>query len=346
MENTTQYGEGLYFGMPDEVYHSLPMLSASGLKNLLISPVDFYYRSWLNVNKQEREDTEAMIIGRAYHKRILEGRRAFYDSYCAEFEAQDGCLRTIEDLKIALSSVGVSGESKWKKPDWIRACQSYLPDAKILDVEKQRYDEMTNGKTQLSALLIERIEIAAAMIEKHPQLGKCITGGFPEVTVIWQSEDLWFKARFDYLKPRAIIDLKTFTNAQNKPVDAAIYGAMANQKYHIQAAHYLNAAGRASGFAKTGEVFGGNPSAEWLEALSETEEHDFYFLFQQKGTAPLARGKKFGRGSMFACGQVSIQKAVELFRQYYAVYGDGVWVDNEDITAFDDTLFPPWSVEI
>ena len=364
------YAEGIYFGMPEDEYHALPMLSASGIKNILISPTDFYYRSWLNHDRNEdMEDTQAMVIGRAYHKRILEGKEIFDRLYCPSFEAPSDCLVTIDDMKSALSDRGHSGKSTWKKADWILACRTYMPDVKILEIEKQIYDAQTNGRIQLSPELISRIELAAAMIEKHPQLSKCFSGGYAEVTVIWQDDGIWFKARFDYLKPRAISDLKTFSNMQNKPVDLALYGAMGNMKYHIQAAHYLNAGDKAIQFAKrsiasnnTGEgrfVFAytsiGNGLVSYTAAphlgdfcakLANTEQHDFFFVFQQKGIAPLARGKKFERGSMYACGQASIEMSVRLFKKYYAIYGEDIWVDEQDITSFDDALFPPWSTEI
>ena len=80
--------------------------------------------------------------------------------------------------------------------------------------------------------------------------------------------------------------------------------------------------------------------------MVETECHDFFFVFQQKGIAPLARGKKFERGSMYGCGQASIEMAVQLFKRYYAIYGEDVWVDPQDITSFEDANFPPWATEI
>ena len=236
MQKLEHYPEGIYFDMPEDEYHSLPMLSASGMKNLLISPTDFYYRSWLNAERNDdQEDTQAMIIGRAYHKRILEGKAAFDQLYCPAFEPPAQCLVTIDDMKQALLQAGQTGKSTWKKPDWVIACRTFLPNALILEIEKQKYDEETAGKTQLSVELMERIELAAAMIEKHPQLNKCFTGGYPEVTIIWQDESIWFKARIDYLKPRAMSDLKTFTNMQNKPVDLALYNfKITHNHYHFK----------------------------------------------------------------------------------------------------------------
>jgi hypothetical protein len=50
------------------------------------------------------------------------------------------------------------------------------------------------------------------------------------------------KARLDYLKPRAIVDLKTVGNPHGKPVAQAVNVALANYRYHVQAAVYQEAA--------------------------------------------------------------------------------------------------------
>src|SRR3546814_14526079 len=63
-----------------------------------------------------------------------------------------------------------------------------------------------------------------SMIEKHPDLSKAFSGGHPEVSIFWQDEQTGIscKARLDYLKARAIVDLKTFSNPLSKPIDKAI----------------------------------------------------------------------------------------------------------------------------
>jgi hypothetical protein len=153
------------------------------------------------------------------------------------------------------------------------------------------------------------------------------------------------KARFDYLKPKAVIDLKTFANQMNKPIDRAIYGAMAGNKYHIQATFYLHAVARAQELARAGHLFG-TTSEEWLQAFLECEEHDFFFVFQQKGVAPLARGKKFPRGMVHGAGLASIEQAKQLYKDCVERFGTDPWLDMAPIDSFDDSEFPAYATEI
>ncbi len=93
------FQEGVFFGMAEDHYHAVPALSASGVKNLRMSPLDFYMRApWLNAHYEadndEPEDSFAKVLGRAYHKRILEGREAFIACYAPAFDpsAHKGAL--------------------------------------------------------------------------------------------------------------------------------------------------------------------------------------------------------------------------------------------------------------
>ena len=169
---------------------------------------------------------------------------------------------------------------------------------------------------------------------------------------MWFEHGLWFKARFDYLKPAAIVDLKTFTNIQNKPIDLALHNAMAAMKYHIQAVHYTRAARKAAEFAAknittTYSVHRFGPDPEFLTKIAASVSHEFFLVFQKKGGAPLARGKKFRADRrMFEAGEASIAQAIELFKHYSATYGTDIWVDASDITDFEDALFPAYATEI
>jgi hypothetical protein len=186
------------------------------------------------------------------------------------------------------------------------------------------------------------------MIEKHPHINKCFRGGYPEVTVVWTDNEIRFKSRFDYLKPKAIIDLKTFANMMNKPIDSAIYSAMASKKYHIQAAFYLRAVEKAKELVELGKFEATDEAAvKWLSQLCLSDPHDFYFVFQQKGVAPLARCKKFTRGSLWSCGEVAIDEAIRRYMFYMQKHGETEpWVDDTPIDEFEDSLFPAYTTEL
>lgn len=345
---TKHLEEGLYFGLDDDVYHSLPYLSASGIKKILISPMDFWATSWMNpLKKEQTEDSDAKIIGKAYHKRILEGRDAFYDYYTPEFDtaAHIHLPKTNDDLKEILRQRGLSVSGN--KPDLMARLKASDPTIEFYDEVYASWRETEAfGKIPLNHDLIARIEVSAAMIENHPELRKFFNGGYPEVSVIWQDQGIFFKSRFDYLKPRAISDLKTFENMMGKPVDKAIYYAMASQKYHIQSSFYMeHAARKAVEFAQKGRVFG-FATKGFLTLLSQAEQHDFYFLFQQKGIAPVARGFKFPRDMMFGCGMQAIEDAIKKYKDCLSVYGESPWVDPEPIQNFEDSQFPVFATEL
>jgi len=78
-QEVEQVGKQVVYDMPAEEYHALPRLSSSGIKRLLVSAQDFYVGSWFN--PQEREESDAFMLGSAYHKRILEGKDAFDAAY-------------------------------------------------------------------------------------------------------------------------------------------------------------------------------------------------------------------------------------------------------------------------
>lgn len=361
-----EFRPGIYFGMPDDVYHGIPALSSTGLKNLLISAPDFYFNSWLNpLRDEDQEDgdsSEWRRFGKASHTRNLEGKKVFDSLYCVEYLPPEGCLESVSDLKSWVAARGIDTKgttskagnppSKWNKSEWIEFVQSIDSNALIADIEKEKYWRETNCRIQLTQREMRRIEIAAAMIENHPELKHAFTGGYAEVTVIWIENGVWFKARFDYLKPRAIVDLKTFTNMRHKPIDMALHETMAGMKYHIQVGLYTRAAEWAAGFARLGitTTYGARftPDVDFLSKLGENKTgHEFYNVFQKKGGAPLARGKKFPRSlNMMACATASIDMAIEKYLAYSAEFGSGVWVDKSSISDFEDALFPVYATEI
>ncbi len=354
----TEFRPGLFFGMDAEEYHAIPALSASGIKNLRSSPLDFWVRSWLNTDKEEVSDAEdsfAKILGSAYHKRICEGQRAFHRCYAPSFSEDDcppGTIKGNDALKERLKALGL--KTGGNKAELISRLLEAEPTAPIYEVYSDSYSTLHEGKIFLPQRSIDRIEISAAMIEKHPQLSKAFTGGAAEVTIMWEAtvthEDqsktlVPMKARLDYLKAKAIVDLKSFGNPHGRPVERAVNQAFANYRMQVPAAVYQEAAAQIPAFIKQERVSGECDPA-LIDALFEGHEKTFLFVFQCSGPAPIAVGKTLPTNcGLYQIGQLEVIHMRELYAKCMKTFGDSPWVDVSDITAFEDSEVPSWATE-
>ncbi|MEC9268523.1 MAG: PD-(D/E)XK nuclease-like domain-containing protein [Pseudomonadota bacterium] len=340
--------EGIYFDMPEEDYFADPSLSQSSMKWLLVSPMDYWARSAMNPDRPDDDTSDAMDLGKGYHARILEGRDVFYDRFAAAVDPDDypDALRTVDEIKAALKEreLPVSGN----KPALIDRLLEADPQADIWDRIVAEHAEKHDGKTLLPPEQMRRIEIAAAMIEKHPQLSKAFTGGEPEVSIFWRDDEYGtpLKARIDYLKVAAICDLKSFANKLNKPIDRAVVQAVSSQRYHIQTAHYDAAIERAREFVMEGRVFG--PAPAWIDkfAAFPRENRQFLFVFQQTGVAPVARGYVMPRGSVYEIGRMVARKCIREWREHMDTFGTDPWIDMTEVSEFEDDAFPVWAMEV
>src|ERR1700761_4626071 len=91
------------------------------------------------------ERTDAMIVGTAFHKRILEGKAAFYQDYAQSFEAPSDCLRTVDDIKDALIKCGVE-KPKGLKQELTEQLLELQPCAQVYDELKADHETLHHGK--------------------------------------------------------------------------------------------------------------------------------------------------------------------------------------------------------
>lgn len=342
---------GVYFGLDEDTYHRAFALSASGIKHLRVTALDFWARSPLNPRLdevlEEEGDSDARMIGRAYDTRIVSGAQAFRAAYAPSIHPDDypNCLRTVDDLKGFLRERGLKATGN--KSPLIEMAIAADPTVQIWDIIKESYEAEHEGKEFFPHKLLTKIEIAAAMIEKHPMLSKAFSGGAPQVSVFWvdKTHGVPCKIRTDYLKASAIVDLKSFANMMGKPLEVAIPREIASRKYHVQGAMYDEGVSQIADFIKQERVFG-NADPALIAALARNAPKTFLFVFQMKGPAPVARGITLPReGMLFRVGQSEIETAKQTFRTNWEKYGTDPWVDDTPITALDDAAVPPWALE-
>jgi hypothetical protein len=376
--------DGVYFGMPEDVYHALPRLSSSGVKAMRESVSDFWEKSWMNPDKQERDDdTAAMLYGRAYHCRLNEGRAALAERYYFDLDpsAFKGrtVYRTISDMKADLEAMGVACASKWKKDDYIRELTKLIPHAVIWDLEVERHAQLNEGRTRIPAAWFSRIERAAAFIEADPELAALFSGGHPEVTILWTKEvmdsdgsgrryKVPMKARLDYLKfVRGVeteegkvdfltnTDLKNFANPLNKHILDAIDSAAGGQKLHIQAGCYYEALDWFVQFCLAGQwFFYKGPDAfekdyglpPGFEGLTDKAQQMMCFVFQKSSGAPLAYGNPMRRDlRIVAIGMAEVEAAAEKFAKCTMIFGTEIWIEPTPMMPFNDDRYPLWATK-
>ena len=311
LANTPAFPEpGIYFDMPEEVYHAIPALSSSGVKALAASPMLFWAKSWLNPDREEQEDKEHQILGKAYHCRILEGREAFESRFCIGLDRADypDVLESTDDIKNAIAKREVApvtrigtgefvadpkkpGETKEltrpaKKEDWIEQLLDLDPDAQIWLRIQEAFARENAGKTFISAETFKRLAIAARMIEADPQLSQAFTGGHAEVSLFWHcpKTGVPMKARVDYLKIQMMVDLKTVANQLEMSIERAIPREIAARKYNLQPSVYFEGADAVRGLVRK---HGASAIHVWGEDSGDVdqEEHESLVAWAMKWAA-------------------------------------------------------------
>jgi len=72
--------EGVYMNLSNAEYHADPALGSTSIKRLLESPLQYWYNSPFNTNKESIKESAAMKVGTAVHTAILEPEK-FKEEY-------------------------------------------------------------------------------------------------------------------------------------------------------------------------------------------------------------------------------------------------------------------------
>lgn len=200
---------GIYRKVPMSAYHGQltvgPSISSSGLRLIENkSPLHYWDTSYLNPDREEDDDNEAMILGRAVHTLLLseDGFRNDYVVRPEKYEDDGG---------------------KWKP--WssnANVCKEWLADRK------------RDGKTVLLPQQVIDINGMADRLSKSPEALGLLRGRIERSIVARdQATGVWVKARPDSIPADAIIgDLKTCSDASQ----VAIQRSMMNLGYLQQMA--------------------------------------------------------------------------------------------------------------
>lgn len=357
---------GIYFGMPEDQYHALPRLSASGIKTLRVSPLR-YWRENLDPNRKPPKDSDPKKLGRAYHKLLLEGQEAFDAAYAVAPCKEDfpDALSGVETLRAKCEELGL--KKSGTLAEMCARIRAVDPGVQLWDDIKAEFEDLAGERERIKRDEWLEIQSMAYVVRHMPSLRTAFTGGFPEVTLLWSHPSgVSMKARLDYLKPRgeaaAIIDIKSFGNVMDKPIEDIPANEISRNRYFIQPVVYTDARNAAGVMwrKKRSEVVhvlsGEQPSDEWLSAVFGAGNTQFHFVFVQTGGVPDIIAREFrpyedilGMGvqgnQYWGRGLAEYRYGAALYRQCMEKYGADVpWVTDHGLRALKDEDFPLWAL--
>ena len=203
-------------GSPDECepmenaeYHRHAAVSKSHLDQVARSPLHYWAR-YVDPNRVVPEPTPAMEIGSAVHTHVLE-----LDQW---------------DARYVTAPEGIDRRTKAGKAEW------------------EAFQTAATGRTVLSRTDAELVMRMGHAVFAHPAAAMLLAiKGKAETTHMWTDEatGLQCKCRPDWLTDDGslIVDLKTTEDAS----PAGFRKSIANWRYHVQAAWYLDGLERATG---------------------------------------------------------------------------------------------------
>lgn len=301
--------DGIHFGLSDELYHADPALGSSNIRRLRQSVFEFWYESTMNPQRPRAKETDALVVGKAVHKIVLEGRKPFDAAY----------VRRPDDDE------GATGSEKGATTKAANAAAEKI------------------GKESLHGDDYDRALVAGAIIHQHPDLEGAFTNGMPEVSLFFtDAHGVRQKVRWDYLKIRGFGDIKTIANERRKPIAEACRWAIKDYRLDMQMGHYLRGRTMLARLVGDGAVFGDH-DATWLKKVAASKEHAGQLVFLQKTGAPLVWSRVFSIANpAVKIALDHVDEGLAAFRRCMAEYGPTeMWSEVPPVEEFSADEMPP-----
>lgn len=328
-----QHEDGVYFGMSEADYFAdADALGSTDLKTLARSPADWWWYTPHNPMKPDETTNPGKQFGSALHKALLEGVAAYDAEYFVMPEAPENSVKTMEQMRDLLDLNEIGYKKSIRKDDLADLVIEHFPDTVIFDRWLAERRAEIGGRQEISDQWDAAIRIMRRVIDNHPQLKDAFVGGMPEVSVFWTEGDIRFRARFDYLKPQGLFDLKSISNWRGDDFRKACLKEVANRGYDIQAPHYMDARDKAVSLMREGRVFGDVDPAFPKEIL-KAKDYAFVFVFMQTIGSPRALPLVFPRSNIVAeVGQRIKAQALSNYRAYRDRFGLAqMWVEIDEL---------------
>lgn len=240
MTEHKQLPDGIYLDLSFDDYLAQQRVSSGNVTDMMDSPSVFWAGSWMNPEREERVESQAMTLGRAYHCARLEPEE-FHRRYVCDLTPEDPDLEGMEILTTSTeigNALSDLGEAKMKKGEKVMdQAQRYMLALVEHDVPEKDWplcwplvyqqflENDAHGREILSPKHMQEIERDAARLRANPEVEALISDGLAEVSILWTDEATGTrcKCRPDYLRPGAVTHLKTWDSRTiGKPANRAI----------------------------------------------------------------------------------------------------------------------------
>jgi len=306
-------------------YFEIQALSYSGMKDLAVSPMRFWWEH-IRPDRTPKEETPAMRLGSALHCLVLEGKGEFGSRYCQALDPSKWpvCLDTIQEIRDWVSSKG-GKTAGTKKEQVIESALAHMEAigerVPILDIEKKRHATENAGKVILTLDEYSRVEGMAAALSEQSNFTKLLADGRAEVPyqVIDPEINVPLKCKIDWTAHSFSLDLKTFTAPGGKPIDRAVCDAIYNQKYYLQAWLYRH-----------------------IRGIADGKKKPFIIAFVESDPPHEVRLRKFeanglgGANLYWTSAKTEAQSLMRLYAQCRETFGDAPWLTEQDIETLED----------
>ena len=344
-----EHADGIYIGLSFEPYLADPALGSSVWKVLKDSAPEWWWGSHFNtlVDRKSRSDEERrfQLMGQATHVALCEGIGAYQEAFgvLPSKQSHPDALDTAEELRRACDERGLPKAGD--KSQLIQRLLQWDPDLEILD--RLQAEWRLAGKRALTQAEDARIRLLHAVAMRSPEeiemaggekvsLREAFEGGLTELSVFWTDDDgVRHRARFDKLKRRATVDLKTI----GRPITnfkGALLQEIVNRGYLYQAVRYDEARRQIPRLLKAGLVFGGSADDhKYLELCAGEENWAWVNVFVKMTGAPQMRAIPVDReGPQYRRAAQDIEEGYANFLSYRATFGlepGRMWFDPDVI---------------
>ncbi len=311
-------------------YHTLPGMSNSGLSDFIESPL-LYWHKHVQPGREAEEPTPFMQFGTAVHCAVLEPSE-FDKQYCAKFEAPEGCLRTVADLRAHANSLGHKLPGT-KKADMIATMRSGIDcDVEIFDELEETYNSENVGRIQFGHDAWLNINGAAQALRDEPELQKILGDptGKAERKFTVKCRGLMLRSMMDWTTNTETIDLKTISRKRGEPFDKTVTRAIWYEGYYRQAYFYSLVRSIAAGD----------------DPPNAANAPEFIFVFVESSPPYETRirrmkPKTFGAANLlWTTAEYRVETALKSYGEYVAHFGERRWRYAQTVEPLMDEEFP------